>query len=197
MIKFKEQYNSVVAFNKNWVCGLSDQDNVELALHCEIVDMDGATGEPEYKEYPYVVSVSIVAAYPHHSFNELMGEDKPDQLSLIEDCMSYMGGVPVDHKLLDMDKDNKDITGNLKAKEACLVTKACDYGTVAAQNGKGTEITYPQFKTEEAAQKWIKELVKLYGDCLMSFVGFTLDQPINMIGDTGWGVIENQVSGRK
>lgn len=196
MIKFKEMYNGLVAFNENWHCGLDDQE-VELALHCEILNMDEMTGEAEFKEYPFVVSVAIVAANPHESFNELGENDKPSQMSLIEDCMSYMGGVPIDHKLLSTDKINKNITGELKAQDACFKTHTADYGTLAAQESPGSSITYPQFRTEEAAQKWVKELVKLYGDVLMTLVGFTLDQPINMIGDTGWSIVENQVKGRK
>jgi hypothetical protein len=196
MIKFKKGYNSVIAFNKEWMCELDDKE-VELALHCEISDMFEATGEKEFKEYPYLVSVSIIAANPHESFNELDEKYKPDKFSLIEDCVSYMGGVPVDHKLIETDKLNHDITSKLIAKDAMLVKTTHDFGTVAAQKGRGTVTVYPQFSTEEAAKEWTKELIRLYGNTLMGLVGFVLDAPINMVGDTGWRVVEKQVKGCK
>jgi len=195
MINFKDSYNGLVAFNPNWVCEL-DEKEVELALHIEIIDMKEATGEKEYEQYPFLVSISVIAANPHESFNEDEA-NKATQMSLIEDCMSYMGGVPIDHKFIETDRLNQDITGNLKAKEAMLITIASNFGTYAAQNGKGSKLTYPQFKTKSAAEIWAKQLVKLYSGSLMTLIGFTLDMPINMMGDIGWGVIEKQSNGLK
>lgn len=193
-LTFKDTYNGFVAFNPNWICGLEDNDDVELALYCEITDMYEATGEKEFEQYPIVASIQIVVADPHKSFDESDNKDA-NRLSLISDMVSYMGGVPVDHDYISTDKSNKDITSHLKIKDACLVTHTHDFGTLAAQRGKGTSFSYPQFKTEDAAKAWVQELIKLYGDTLMMMVGFTLDRPINMIGDTGWKTIEQQVKG--
>lgn len=182
-----------VAESKHWSCEIDER--IPLAYHIEVLNMDDATGEPEYKQYPFVVSISIIAAKPSKKFYE--GDGKADRYSTIYDCVSYMGGVPVDHKFLDTDKLNKNITEELKAKQAKLVTYKANFGTLAAQRGAGAEITYPQFKDHDVALAWAKELVSSYGDMLMTLVGFTLDQPINMAGDNGWSTIEHQVTGER
>lgn len=176
-----------IAENKSWSCHLDDVE-VPLCLVLEVVDMDGATGEPEYKDYPYVFSIGIMTSKPSDSFYE--GTGKPSKLDLIYDCNSYMGTVPVEHKLLSLDDSNNNYLRKLKAVNAKLITSKHDFGTIAAQQGKGTKFTYPQFKTAEDAFDFGKLLIKKYGDTLMTLVGFTLDQPINMIGETGWKLIE-------
>jgi len=183
----------LVAENKNWQCEMDKP--IKLAYYIEILNMDDATGEEQYKDYPYIVSIGICAAKPHKSFDETDNDHKPSKLDLIYYCNSYMGNVPVDHKFIDTDAINKNITSELKACDAYMHTYKADCGTVAAQKDQGAKITYPQFKEYDCAEKWAKALVNEYGDMLMSLIGFTLDQPINMAGDTGWNTIEQQVKG--
>ena len=77
-----------------------------------------------------------------------------------------------------------------------IVTKKSDFGTVAAQYGQGYEFKYLQFKTEDACEKYVNFLVENRADCLMGMmIGFILDAPINMVGDSGWSVIEKQLKG--
>lgn len=192
--KFTEIYEGhIIAEKKVWTCEVEDKE-VPLAIYIEILDMKEATGEPEFKQYPFVVSFGIMAAKPHKSFYE--GEGKVERLSLLSDCHSYMGSVPIDHLLLETDKLNKNITLELKAKDAQLTTHKAEFGTLAAQQGKGAEITYPQFKTYEAAEKWAKTMVEKYADVHMMCVGFVLDRPINMMGEPGWNTITKQVEGK-
>ena len=192
-VKFTEVYEGLIfAENKSWNCSLNDKD-IPLAYYIEIINMDDVTGEPEYKQYPYLVSISIVTSKPHKSFYE--GDGKANKYSLMQDMVNYMGGVPIDHDLLSTDKLNKNITDELKAKDAKIVTHKQFYGTLAAQRGPSAEITYPQFKNYENAGAWAKELIKLYGGMHMLLCGFLLDRPINLMGETGWSVIERQVGG--
>lgn len=185
-----------IAEQKGWQCTLGDDDkSVPLCYIMEVIDMHGATGEAEFKKYPYLVSIGMMAVKPHKSFYE--GEGKADRLSTIYDCNSYMGSVPVDHKLIQTDSLNKKIMSKLKSGDACLVTQKPQFGTFAAQNGKGAEFQYPQFKTAEAAYEFGKQLIENYGNVTMTLCGFLLDQPINMMGETGWKTIETQVNGRK
>ena len=178
-----------------WRCGLGDEDDVELALHVEITNMMDATGEPEFTEYPYLVSIGIITAVPHESFYEGTGD--VDRLDLISDMVGYMGSIPIDHQLIATDALNHNITESLPCKDAKLVSRVHDYGTVAAQQGRGTRIICPQFKTEQAARNYALQLIELYGDTVMTLVGFTLDRPINMIGETGWSQIEKMHNGVK
>lgn len=195
-IKFEEIFEGhLVADNKNWTCEI-DGEQVELSIHIETIDMDSATGEPEFNDYPFISSFSIVAHSPHESFDE-SEEKEPGRLGLIYDAVSYMGGVPIDHKLYDIDALNENLMGELKAKDAFLKTHKAEFGTLAAQQGKGASITYPQFKELEHAEAFAKHIIEKYADTVMSLVGFTLDQPINMMGDDGWGIISHMVSGER
>lgn len=195
MIKFAGDKSEgiTIAENKAWHCELNEK-SVPLCLVIEVIDMYEATGEKEFEQYPYLVSIGIMANKPHKSFYE--GEGRPNKLDLIYDCNGYMGSIPVDRKFIQTDALNHNITGKLNIKDACLVTVKCDFGTIAAQEGKGSSFIYPQFKTDEAACKYAQELVKLYGNTLMTLVGFTLDQPINLAGDSGWSQIETMVNGK-
>ncbi len=200
-ITFNEIFEGhIVAEHKSWACQVTDENgeevNVPLAAYIEITDMDEATGEKEFKQYPFVVSISMVVANPHASFDE-SNMPKTDRLSLIYDAVSYMGGVPVDHTLLDTDSINQNITAELKAKDAKLVTHKAHFGTYAAQKGRGAEITYPQFKTYDAAEKWAKEIVSRYAFSVFGLCGFVLDRPINLMGETGWRTIEMQHFGKR
>lgn len=193
---YKDEFEGLhVVDDKSWYCEIDDGKEVPLSLLIEVTDMYGATGEPEFKDYPFVFSVGIIASKPHKSFYE--GEGKPTRQGLLYDCNGYMGTIPVDHKLLRTDELNKKLMGELKAKVAKIVTHTHDYGTLAAQEGKGSSISYPQFKTAKDAYEFAKALVDAYGHSIMRLVGFTLDQPINMIGDTGWSQIETMVKGVK
>ncbi len=189
--------NLIIADNKDWICQLEDSEkDVPLSLLIDITDMQEVTGEEGFEDYPFVMSLSIIAANPNKSLYE--GEGKADRLGTIYDCNSYYGGVPVDHKFLNIDSTNKNLMLDLKAKQAKLVTINPKFGTYAAQNGQGSSFTYPQFKTHDDALAFAKSLIDSYGNIVMGMlIGFTLDAPINMIGDTGWKTIQNHVNGKE
>lgn len=179
----------------SWNVQLGDIDkDVPVGLYCSAIDMYEATGENEFKQYPYYIEIEIMAAHPSKKFYE--GEGKPNQIGLIWDTHSYMGGVPVTDKFLSVDESNKKIIDQLKSKDAKVIVEEPQYGSVAARRGRGTEFSYPVFKTREAAEKFLKDLVEEYADLIMGImVGFMLDMPINMVGDDGWSIIEKQVMG--
>jgi len=195
--------NYIYVTNKSWQFGLDDEVHRQFGILFEILDMDEATGEKEYEQYPFIVSASIIADKCHESFNE-SGHDKPTKFDLIYDCNSYMGGIPIDHVLTNQVKssdESKDSFGSVcdifKLDEACICSIKNDFGTIAAQQGKGTEHKYLQFKTDDAARKYIDFIIQNRVSCLGIMIGFILDRPINMIGDSGWSVIEKQVKGYK
>lgn len=161
----------------------------DLAVHIEIINMSDATGEPEFDQYPYLVSFTLIAHTPHVSYDETEG--RQDRLSLIYDAVSYMGGVPIDHKLQDLNEDKA--MNALKIQDAMLATTKSDFGTIAAQYGKGYEFTYPQFKTAEAALKYARKLLKHVDDLDFDWV---IDQPINMMGTSGRNTIDSMREGK-
>lgn len=177
--------------SKHWSCTISGK-KVPLVILMEVLNMEDITGE---EEYPYLVSVSLMVARPHKSFYE--GKGKPSKGELLYECHQYIGGVPFDHELIKIDTLNNNIMGELRAKNAKIKTTKHDYGTIAAQEGKGSSFSYPMFKDSESAYEFGKQLIEAYGDTLLGLVGFILDKPINLVGETGWNVLRKQLKGVK
>lgn len=199
--------NLLYQTDPNWVFGLEDA-NHQFGIVYEITNMADATGEEEYEDYPFLVSAEIMAHKCHKSFDEqgFSGkecEGRADIESLRYDCKQYMGGVPIDHFLSLGVKNGNDegdafeiLAKNFTPFEAKIVTRKPTFGTWAAQNGPKTPIRYLQFKTEAAATKYVMLLAER-AVCMSMMIGFLLDRPINMMGDSGWSVVEKQVRGCK
>ena len=182
--------------DKNWLIHLDENKGHQFGIYIEIVDMFEMTGEKEFKQYPFSVSMSLVADKPHKSFYE--GEGRPTKLGLIEDCVGYMGGVPVEHVLWGVKTagtDYEKIIAMFSPKEACVIEETQQFGTWAAQNGKDKPMQYMRFKTHDAAYKYTEQMMKLTG-CLGMMIGFILDRPINMMGETGWRTITKMINGK-
>ncbi len=196
--------NYIYATAKSWVFGLDDEKQRQFGILFEIINMDEATGEKEFKDYPFLVSASIVADKCHRSFNEMDESCKPTKASLLYDAVSYMGGVPVDHILVDAVKSGSEpkdlsafdsIANQFTSRQAIVKGQTADFGTVAAQRGRGVKHQYLQFKTESDAERFVDILLGRAGAIGM-MIGFILDRPINMIGETGWSVIRKHVYGK-
>lgn len=184
-----------------------DGDEEQFGIAFETINMLDATGEPEFKKYPFLVSAYIVADKCHKSFYE--GEGKADKLGCLSDALSYMGGVPVDHILThsirsgaeasnSLDESNFELLAKqFNSLEAKIVSSKQDYGTIAAQNGKNHEHQWLQFRTEEAAEKFIDLIIKNRLSAISMLVGFVLDKPLNMAGDDGWSHMEKMIKGCK
>lgn len=189
-------------YASDWACYMETDDSgeersIELVLVARIIDMYEATGEEEHKNAPWSLEIDILPRNCHRSISVDMGcdEDSVGEFSHLADVYSYCGGVPVIHKLLETDSINNKIMGELKAKDAVIKTIKPEFGTVAAQKGRNFAFSYPQFTNVDAAEKFAEKLIKEYGPTIMSLVGFTLDAPINMAGDSGWSTIETCVKG--
>lgn len=201
--------NMCVVSSPAMTFSLDDEKLRQFGVVFETCNMYDATGESEFKQYPFVVSASIVAMKPHKSFDE-NDSGKTDSLSLIEQALGYMGGVCVDHVLThaiknssesgspdDMDESNFDlIAAQFSVKEASLITETHEFGTIAAQMGKGAEFSHLRFKDENAATKYIKLLTERV-PALSMLIGFILDRPLNMVGDDGWKTMNQMVKGCK
>lgn len=179
--------------SKEFKFELEDGKRRQFGVMYEIIDMNEASGGAEFKNYPYVVTASIMVDKPNKRFYE--GQDKPDRINLLIDCHEYMGGVPVDHILLNEIGDANEIFEQFKINEAMLVSTNPDFGTYAAQYGKDSEFNYLQFKTIESAEKFIELLIKR-SPTLATIIGFILDRPINMVGDTGWNTLNEMIKNK-
>lgn len=194
--------------SKDWVFQLDDDKDRQFGILYEAIDLYEATGEDEFKQYPIAVSASIIAHRPHAKFWDEAGapEDvKPTLNDLRIETYRYMGGVPVDHVLANATRNAKEpdkepfqcLVEQFSAAEACVITDHPRFGTVAAQSGPGSEYQYLRFKTWEAAEDYIKYLAEYRTGAMGMMIGFTLDRPINLAGETGWSVMEYQVTGKR
>lgn len=195
--------NLIYVTDKSFEFGLDDEKSRQFGILFEITDMDEATGEKEFKNYPFIVSASIVADKCHKSFDE-SGDAKPTKFSLIYDAHSYMGGVPIDHILTHSIKPAsvvgdafEALAGQFTAKQAMVKTNKLEFGTAAAQLGRGVELDYLQFKTFEDAERFVNLLIETRLDAISIMIGFILDRPINLMGESGWSVIKKMVKGAK
>lgn len=202
---------NVYVTNPAFICGIDEEEGdeqtdqgtdqeteegvkyVQLGVLFKITDMLDATGEEEFEEAPYLVSAEICVDKPHPSFveYELAEGEAPEKMDLILECSNYMGGVPIDHIL---DETPLESIKAFSEDEAITKTHKARYGTIAAQRGP-VEHTYLQFKTKDAALKYIGMLSKRVGPT-MSLIGFILDRPINLVGETGWTTIMQQAKGK-
>lgn len=184
--------------NKDLNCYVGDNETeVNVGVMVEVLDLVGATGEGD-ENYPFIVSMGLMASSPHESFNELQEGDETSQASLLYDCNSYMGSIPVDHVLVNAVNGGLDeILPMFSVGEAKLMTIKSNFGTVAAQQGPGTEFKYLMFASEDAAQKFVDFVMKERASVLTMMIGFILDRPINMMGDSGWSQIETMVNGSR
>ena len=191
---------------KEFTFSLEDGKFRQFGVIFETTDMYDATGDKEFKEYPFIVSAQIMADRCHKSFNENDRVDvKPSKQDLLFDCLMYLGGVPIDHILTDSILGGSElgqvdafqnVAGYFNINEACVKTAVHQCGTIAAQRGK-VEFKHLQFKTEEAATKFIDYIVAHRLSALSTMIGLILDKPVNLMGTTGWETIEKQVKGRK
>lgn len=176
-----------------------DNDHV-VGLMFELLDTRDFYDKPD-NDYPYIVSASLMLDAPNAAFSEQDAAETTAE-SLLEDTYRYCGGVPIDHVLQDelSSPGEPPLFSLFTIDEAKKVTVKYDFGTIAAQRGKGTSYTYLQFTTIAAAEKYANVLLSRASsltttDLWRASIGFVLDRPINMAGDNGWSVLQAQVNG--
>ena len=167
--------------NKSWICQLEDERNIHLGLMVETINWPEAVGdEAPDKEYPVGLygEIYVVPKEMSKKFKSSVASSSgitPDEVS-VTDVKGYSGGVPVTTVL-------EGIEGAKKPDIDSKVIKWKD----------GRVERY--FKNEEDAKKWAREVYAHNASGLFLLIGFTLDRPVNMIGNTGWDIIRHQKKG--
>jgi len=180
------------ATRKDWIAGVGPDDReVQLALYLEITDMYEATGEKEFEQWPYLFEASVVVAHPGPKWLKDANSELEGEEGRLFDSYSYGGGVPVTHILLQEISGGGSNISQFGPRSAKWVVKRASHGTVAAQYGKDTEFKYPQFKSDDVALRFAKELLKR-ATALFGMIGFYMDRPINLAGETGWDRLQKQ-----
>lgn len=189
--------NKLYVTSESFHFELDDEKQRQFGVVFEMTDMHAATGGEEFKDYPFLVQIGIIADKPHKSFDAETERGysgiKLSKASLLSDCYGYMGAISVDHILVNGTKSNAEkgengfdaIAQNFSIQEATVKT----YKSLYEKDEK-----YLSFKTEEAAQKFIN-LVILHRLAVLGLISFILDKPVNRAGTTGWTQIETMVRG--
>lgn len=185
----------------SWHFGLDDDEQHQFGVIFEIINMYDATGEDEFEDFPYLVEASIVGNDPSPEFAEEGGARADDNLSLVEGAYRYGGGVPITHTLMDGiatggSKGLGPLLKGIDKDDYKIEETEAKYGTVAAQRGPGSVNEYPVFRTDEAAKQYVQNIVDSGRlNALGMMIGFILDRPINMMGESGWRTMAMYVNG--
>ncbi len=186
-----------VITNPDWVAGLEIK-MVKLAAIAEILDYNDIDSSliPTWgdEEYPIVVEVAIMVhpddMSPDYIDTILSGsglgeQDRKDYkkdrpLSLLFDAYSYSGGVSV---------NMETVAGGEISKAETLVRKE--------PSRFGSMIKSRYFKDFDNAEDYIRNVYAHNLQVVMMMVGFYLDKPVNLVGTTGWDIIEQQALGKE
>lgn len=177
---YDNDYNLTQYYKEGWKCGVGEDDNVPMTLVVEVTNMHEVTGEDEYKDYPVVFTVGMLNKDIHESIDCGLagGEER-----WLDDIISYYGmNCYLDDILFNLDTDNKKLRNTLTIDKVCISTYKNRF------TGKPQQ--YLKFKTESDALEFAEKLINEYGDSIMAFVGFYLDRPINLMGETAWNQTE-------
>lgn len=185
---------------KHFNYGLDDEKERQFGIMFEVLDTRDFDEHAD-ENYPFIVSAGIITDKPHESFNECEGE--ASKASLLYDCNSYMGTIPVDHILTHAVKGGNEqgeaweaLTKLFSCDKAKVVTTKAKFGTVAAQRGPEHEHKYFMFKDQETCMEFIEYLIEHRTGTMGMMIGFILDMPINLVGDSGWRNIETMTYGK-
>ena len=191
------------ASSPNWTCGFDEDERVPLGLYASIELLEDNDHDKEgTKAYPYVVSFHIVAHEPavneralpeHHTPEErekfLTSEEGLGVHGRLRECIYEHShyGVPVERQLMGIKKQGEgeyDILEELDAK----VVENPRIGHPIKQ--------WPWFSNWDDAGAFARSIIEQRADALMGRIGFTLDAPVNRVGQTGWSMIEAQLKGK-
>lgn len=169
-------YSMKQYFKDGWECFLDNDEEVPMTIVVEVTNMYGATGEEEYKDYNYVFSIGLLNKDIHPSIKDYMG---PDYGDTPDEILGYFGlNCYLDEFFMSTDESNNKFLNELTINQACLSQYKCRF--------TGKMKNYLKFKTEEDAFAYAEKIVQAYGEIAMTLIGFHLDKPINLIGQTAW-----------
>lgn len=181
---YDNDYSVTQYYKKGWKCILSeDETEVPMTLVVEVINMYDATGEGEFKDFPVLFSIGIL--------NKNINENLKNNLDIEDGSKIYPDDVIghyglncyLEQMFLDTDKINKNLMSELKIDQACLYDYDCRF--------TGETKQFLKFKTEELAFNFAEKLILEYGDTFMTLIGFHLDKPINLMGETAWKQTED------
>lgn len=175
--KLQEIYeNLYYVENKNWSCEL-DGENIPLGITLEILDLRDIDENVSDEDLcPYSIQVGIVPQNPDVDYWEGDEDYTEDcKLSLIGDMYGYRGSCAY--------ISDPDLTDKFNLTEA---TRRSFKDTHTGETKY--YLTFSEDALNKALDAYISDV-----SLKMSLIGFILDQPVNLIGTTGWDELEKAI----
>lgn len=203
-MKIEKEYETdtetrLYATDPNWICGIEDDERVQLGIYAQIENYREAGWEDMPESHPIGVSFCVVTHKPKlnaaaiqcctgftdEHIAEITGDARQELAR--ETLLEYQGGVPADRMLYHgiRRSDESDAFGAL----------------VERYEGKAKVIEAPPgrhtlaFAEWEDAEDCARFVIENRADVFCAMIGFFLDAPINPVGQDGWSMIRAAVNG--
>jgi len=172
-----EIHNGFEITNSDWTCGLTDGDGVKdvgLSVFANIVDMREYDSDFDDAEFPFMLDFKIVPTL------KSLSEESID--SLVENsCLEPNVSDVSDH----LGSVNIDINNSCSHVNEDFTNINCDYSQDSAI----------YCETQEDAVSFVNKIAVNRLESFMLTIGFHFDLPMNLLGTTGWEILESIVYG--
>jgi len=175
--------NVIYIDDESFKCQLDDDKDIYLGLICEAIDMRELDEKYDNDPYPVVMETEIVVSPRSLNSDYLRSANEYENMSLDSDEMKiyvsyrYCGGVPVNME-------------SIKGSMTCDV----DSEVRTRNHGLYGEIKIRYFRSVADALRYAKTVYKHNAQALFGLVGFYLDRAVNLLGVTGWDIINLQAN---
>jgi len=175
--------NTIYIDDESFKCQIEEDKDIYLGLICEAIDLRELDSRFDDDPYPVVVETQIVVAPRSLDSNYLERANEGENLELNNDGIKvyvsyrYSGGVPVNME-------------SIKGSVTCDV----DSEVRTQKHRLYGEIKVRHFRTVADALKYAKTVYKHNAQAVFGLVGFYLDRTLNLIGTTGWDIINLQAN---
>jgi len=174
--------NIIYIDDPSFTCELEDGRKVYLGLVCEAIDLQELSDEYDDDPYPVMLQTQVVVA-PKSLSKEFLEEAKKSvfDYELENDgvkvyiAYSYAGGVPV-----NLEGIKGSATSNVDSE--VRTSSHPIYG----------EIKTRYFRSVKDALQYAKDVYAHNCRALFGLIGLYLDRRLNLIGTTGWDIIQLQ-----
>lgn len=188
--EINEEHYVYSSIDDSFKCEIDDKE-VQLQFYAEIMDTRDFD-ESADDSYPFGVSIGIIPKISELSpltlqnIKESCGDDSEDFTPCESDFIGYFGcSVYLDDSFFSLDMSNSKFIERFTINQAKLSSYTCRFSN---KNKK-----YPLFADEEQALNYINLMITHYGKTIASLIGFYLDKPVNLIGETGWSQIKKVI----
>jgi len=172
--------NIIYIDDSSFTCELEDGRKVYLGLVCEAIDLQELSDEYDDDPYPVMLITQVIVA-PDSLDEEFLKRANDEGLEFNNDGIkvyltyAYSGGVPV-----NLEGIKGSVTSNVDSE--VRTSSHPIYG----------EIKTRYFRSVKDALQYAKDVYTHNCRALFGLIGLYLDRRLNLMGTTGWDIIQLQ-----